>query len=213
MFYILVAINESINQSIWVCAVYDVSHHFPQPHSTTFNPTLSHNMYCHLTRNTQQHHYHTIPHQKVMLQHFHNPGKMSRWALRRPWKRQSTGGGGGGGGRNYYYHNGIGQGAAPGCLLGGGAKLPTCLATAARAIHFCASPEKVASGCVCGGGGGTHFSDFKNLSKSFHNGVGVLGHDRPLSWQPKKNKQTNTNENHRGGGGQMPPAPRGAATG
>ena len=47
----------------WVYAVYDVSHLLPQPHLTTFNPTLSHNMYCHLTTNTQQHHYTiTIPH-------------------------------------------------------------------------------------------------------------------------------------------------------
>ena len=48
-----------------VCAVYDVSHLLPQPHPTTFNPTLSHNMYCHVTTNIQQHryHYHTTPHQ------------------------------------------------------------------------------------------------------------------------------------------------------
>ena len=47
------------------------------------------------------------------------------------------------------------------------------LYTAARAIHFCTSPEKVAQRvCVCvgGGGGGTR-----------HNGVGVLGHDRLVS--------------------------------
>ena len=46
-----------------VCAVYDVSHLLPQPHPTTFNPTLSHNMYCHVTTNIQQHyyHYHTTP--------------------------------------------------------------------------------------------------------------------------------------------------------
>ena len=44
--------------------------------------------------------------------------------------------------------------------FGGGAELPKCLATVARAINFCASPEKVAQ-CVCvcvwrgrGGGGG-----------------------------------------------------------
>ena len=70
---------------------------------------------------------------------------------------------------------------------GGGAKLPKCLATAARAIHFCTSPEKVASGCVCvwGGGGGrgsdTFFPTSKICPKSFHSGVGVLGHDRPQS--------------------------------
>ena len=48
-----------------VCAVYDVSHLLPQPQPTTFNPTLSHNMYCHVTTNIQQHHYHyhTTPHQ------------------------------------------------------------------------------------------------------------------------------------------------------
>ena len=50
-----------------VCAVYDVSHLLPQPqpqpHPTTFNPTLSHNMYCHVTTNIQQHHnQYTIPH-------------------------------------------------------------------------------------------------------------------------------------------------------
>ena len=47
-----------------VCAVYDVSHLLPQPHPTTFHPTLSHNMYYHDTTNIQQHHYHyhTTPH-------------------------------------------------------------------------------------------------------------------------------------------------------
>ena len=49
---------------------------------------------------------------------------------------------------------------------GGGAKLPKCLATAVRAIQFCASPEKVTHS-VGGGGGGdsdTFLSDFKKLS-------------------------------------------------
>ena len=48
-----------------VCAVYDVSHLLPQPHPTTFIPTLSHNMYCHVTMNIHLHHYHyhTRPHQ------------------------------------------------------------------------------------------------------------------------------------------------------
>ena len=38
--------------------MYDVSHLLPPPHPTTLNPTLSHNMYHHLTDNTQQHRYH-----------------------------------------------------------------------------------------------------------------------------------------------------------
>ena len=135
-------------------------------------------------------------------------------------------GGGGGGGRRNYYHNRVGQGAAPGmfCLGGGGGELPKCLATAARAINFCANPEKVASGCVCvcvllcvGVGGRLRhifFPTSKICPKNLHNGVGVLGHDRPLSWQPKKNKQTKT-KIIGGGGGECPPPPaaRGAATG
>ena len=133
---------------IWVCAVYDVSHLLPQPHPTTFNPTLPHNI-------LSPHHehpaiplplpYHTTPLQgsdanntstiraKCLAEHCAGPENDSQR--------------GGGGGQNYN-HNGVG--ASPGCLLGG-AKLPQCLATAAQAITFCASPEKVAQQ---GGGGG-----------------------------------------------------------
>ena len=41
--------------------------------------------------------YHTTPHQvsNANSTSFHNPGKMSRWALRQPWKRHSAEGGGG----------------------------------------------------------------------------------------------------------------------
>ena len=64
-------------------AVYDVSHLLPQPHPTTFNPTLSHNMYCHLTTNTPSNTTTiTIPHhtdtffffrlQKIFHFFFHN---------------------------------------------------------------------------------------------------------------------------------------------
>ena len=73
--------------------------------------------------------------------------------------------------------NAMGQaGAAPGCLLrgGGGAK---CLATAARAQTFCASPEKVAQRGEGGGGGGSDtflFFDFNFFPKHFHNGVGGI---------------------------------------
>ena len=125
--------------------------------------------------------YHT---REVMLQHFHNPGKMSRWALRWPWKRQSAGGGG----------------------RGAGGKLPKCLATAARAINFCVSPEKVASGCVCvwgGGGGGGEDSDTfpppptSNICPNM---------PWPTAELTTKEKQTNKNENHRRGG-QIPPCP------
>ena len=34
--------------------MYDASHLLPPPHPTTLIPTLSHNMYHHLTKNTQQ---------------------------------------------------------------------------------------------------------------------------------------------------------------
>ena len=129
----------------------DVSHLFPQPHPTTFNPTLSHNMYCHLTRNTQQHHYHTTPGKwcyntstiraKCLAEHCAGP------------ENDSQRGGGGGGGN--YYHNGVGQGAAPRDVCwGGGAKLPQCLATAARAITLCATLAQRGCVCVCVGGGG-----------------------------------------------------------
>ena len=57
-----------------------------------------------------------------------------------------------------YYHNGVGAGRRQGDCLGGGAKFPKCLATAARAIKFCANPEKVAQRGGGGGGGApTHF--------------------------------------------------------
>ena len=90
-------------------------------------------------------------------------------------------------------------GAALGCLLrggGGGAKLPKCLASAVRAIKFCASPEKAAQR---GGLTPTHFSpNFKKISNTFSEWV---GHERPLSWQAKTKKQKqNKNKNHRGGG-------------
>ena len=58
------------------------------------------------------------------------------------------------------------SGAAPGCLLrrGGGAK---CLATAARAQKYCASPWKKKKMCSAGEGGGdsdTFFPpDFKKI--------------------------------------------------
>ena len=64
------------------------------------------------------------------------------------------------------------SGAAPGCLLnrGGGGKIAKRLATAARAIQFCASPEKVAQRGGGGGGGGdsdSFFFDFKTFSTTF----------------------------------------------
>ena len=49
---------------------------------------------------------------------------------------------------------------------GGGAKLPKCLATAARAINFCPSPEKV--GQRGGGGGGGTPTHFSRLQKFVH---------------------------------------------
>ena len=61
------------------------------------------------------------------------------------------------------------------CLGGGGAKLQKCIATAARAIKFCASPEKVARGG--GGGGGIRhifFFSTKDFPHTFRNGVRVL---------------------------------------
>ena len=65
------------------------------------------------------------------------------------------------------------------CL--GGAKSPKCLATAAQAITFCASPEKVAQRGERrgGGGGGTDpylfFFRLQTFFKQiFHNGLGVL---------------------------------------
>ena len=59
------------------------------------------------------------------------------------------------------------SGAAPGCLLGGGGGGGECLATAARAQKFCASPEHVAQRGEGGGGGDSDtflFSEFKICS-------------------------------------------------
>ena len=49
----------------WYVLCMTCPHLLPQPHPTTFNPTLFHNMYCHVTTNIQQHHYHyhTTSHQ------------------------------------------------------------------------------------------------------------------------------------------------------
>ena len=104
--------------------VYDVSQLLPQPHPATFNATQSHNMYCHVTMNIQQHHYHyhNKPHNvsnanntstilaKCLAENCANPDN----GTQRGW-------GGGGGGlwlrhilsdRNLlwqnYYHNGVG---------------------------------------------------------------------------------------------------------
>ena len=132
---------------IWVCAVNDVSHFFPQPHPTTFNPTLSHNMYCHLTRNTQQHHYHTTPGKWC-----YNTSTIQAKCLAEhcagPEKTIVSGGGGGGN----YYHNGVGQGAAPGCVLGGGGGIAkmSCYCCASHKINFAPALKKSLSGCGCG---------------------------------------------------------------
>ena len=56
----------------------------------------------------------------------------------------------------------LNSGAAPGCLLRGA----KCLAMAARAQNFCASPEKVAQRGGGGGGTPTHsfFFDYKKTN-------------------------------------------------
>ena len=152
--------------------------HLTTPYPTTCTVTSPR------TPSKHHYHYHTTPHQgsddnntstiraKCLAEHCASP----------------AGGGGGGGGWTpthlfrpkyfvaNYYHNGVGAGAAPGCLLSR-AKLPKCLATAARAITFCGSPEKGRSGG--GGGGGGDFDKFflptSNIfPKKCHNGVGVL---------------------------------------
>ena len=140
----------------------------PSPIQLHLTPPYPTTLYCHLTTNTQhQYHYHATAHQgsdanntstiwaKCLAEHCGSPENDSQ---RR-----------GGRGQNYY-HNGIGGGAAPECLLRGGANLPKCLATAARALKHCASPEKVAQWrvcvCVCvGGGGGGTLTHFVRLKK------------------------------------------------
>ena len=98
--------------------MYDVSHLLPQPHPTTFNPTLSRSIVT-SPRTPSNTTTITIPHQgsdanntstiraKCLAEHCASPENDSQ-------------GGGGGGGR--YYYNGVGAEAAPGCKLRGGGK-------------------------------------------------------------------------------------------
>ena len=70
---------------------------------------------------------------------------------------------------------------------GGGATLPKCLATAARALKLCASPEKVAQRrvCVCvfgGGGGGGGGGGFRHIFLQLQNFVQKIKWGRVLSW-------------------------------
>ena len=78
-------------------------------------------------------------------------------------------------------------GAAPGSLLRGGGG--ECLATAARAQKFCASPEKVVQ---WGGGGGElrhiFFLTSKIFHNNFHNGVGGLSWPWPTAELTSKKK-------------------------
>ena len=90
------------------------------------SPTLSHNMYCHLTTNTQQHHYHyhtiTIPHhtREVMLTTLPQSGQNVSLSIAPALKTTVSGwgGGGGGGGLRHILSDRFFL-----CLGGGGAKL------------------------------------------------------------------------------------------
>ena len=99
----------------------------PSPTQVLYNPILYHNMYCHLTTNTQQHHYHYhIPHHAHQVSNATNTSTILAKCLAEHcashWQTALSFGGGGGWLRHIfsdrfffffflwqnYYHNGVG---------------------------------------------------------------------------------------------------------